>query len=191
MIAKQKTANDLLAEDVAESSETRTPTNKELDELTSLVQAMQLQGQEVDRLSEELSQANDKLRDTQRERIPNLFDQLGLSQIKLATGESVEVKRSFAAHISKKNWPAALRWLRKHGHEAIVKHDVTIKLKKGEEEAHRSLVAKLNDDGFSYADNEGVHPQTLKAFVKEQIEAGADLPMETFGVHPLRTTKVS
>lgn len=190
MPSTKNTANELLAQDLA-APETKTPTNKEMKELTTLVKLLQDQEKECDRLNEELGKASNKLRDVRMERIPNLFDQLGLSQIKLATGETVEVKRTFAAHISEKNWPAALKWLRKHGHEAIVKHDVTVKLKKGEEDQHRSLVAKLNDGGFSYADKEGIHPGTLKAFVTEQIESGEDLPMETFGVYPVRMTKVS
>lgn len=182
--------NDLMAEDVA-SSQSRTPTNEELQQLSTLVQSLQEQEQEVDRITEDLKKAKEKLQEVSMERIPNLFDQLGLSQIKLASGETVEVRRTFAAHISQKNWPAAVKWLRDNGHEAIVKHDVIVKLKKGEEEQHRSLIAQLNDDGFSYADKESVHPQTLKAFVTEQIESGADIPMDTFGVHPVRTTKVS
>jgi hypothetical protein len=176
----------MMAEDAA-----NTPTNQELSELADLVTLMLLQEKEVERLDDELKAAKKALLETSMEKIPNLFDQVGLSEIRLSNGQVVTVKRQFAAHISQKNWPAALQWLRQNGHEAIVKHDVTVKLKKGEENQHRSLVAQLNDGGYSYADRESVHPGTLKAFVTEQLESGADLPMDVFGVHPVRTTKVS
>jgi ferritin len=44
--------------------------------------------------------------------------------------------------------------------------------------------------GVSYKDKNFVHPQTLQAFVKEQIENGAEFPTELFKVYPLRSTKV-
>jgi len=190
MASEPQDVGAMMAEDM-ESAATKTPTNQEISELADLVTLMQLQEKEVTRLEDELKEAKKALMDTSMERIPNLFDQVGLSEIKLANGQTVSVKRQFAAHISQKNWPAALQWLRENGHEAIVKHDVTVKLKKGEDDQHRSLVAQLNDGGFSYADRESVHPGTLKAFVTEQLESGVDLPMDTFGVHPVRTTKVS
>lgn len=184
-----KDVSAMMAQDLAAQS--RTPSNQEMKELTDLVSLMQLQEKEVDALSTQLDQAKTRLMDITMERIPNLFDQLGLSEIKLSSGEAVSVKRSFAAHISQKNWDAAVKWLRDHGHEAIVKHDLNIKLKKGDEDQRRALIRQLDEQGLTYADKESVHPQTLKAFVTEQIESGADIPMDVFGVHPIRTTKVS
>jgi len=35
-----------------------------------------------------------------------------------------------------------------------------------------------------------VEPMTLKAFVKDQIQSGKDVPMETFGVYTSNRTTV-
>jgi hypothetical protein len=53
------------------------------------------------------------------------------------------------------------------------------------------LTAKLSDMGYMAVRAESVHPQTLKSFVKEQIEKGSPVPVDTFGVfiQPKVTTK--
>jgi hypothetical protein len=37
---------------------------------------------------------------------------------------------------------------------------------------------------MNYSDKEGVHAQTLKAFIKEQMAKGVDVPLELFGAYP-------
>ena len=38
---------------------------------------------------------------------------------------------------------------------------------------------------------EWVEPMTLKAFVREQVEKGADLPLETFNVYIGQKSKIT
>jgi len=40
----------------------------------------------------------------------------------------------------------------------------------------------LQSNGLDPEQKEAVHPSTLKAFVKEQIEKGSEIPSETFGI---------
>jgi hypothetical protein len=67
---------------------------------------------------------------------------------------------------------------------------VVIKLKKGEKELYDDLVSDLTLMGVDYGDKEYVHPMTLKAFVKEQMTNGSDIPQEAFGIFPIRITKL-
>ena len=122
--------------------------------------------------------------------IPDIFEELGVKEFSFTDGLKISVKREFAANISEVNKPAAFKWLGKNGHDAIIKHDVIIKLQKGEKEAYEELTNDLNLLGVAYDDKEYVHPQTLKAFVKEQMEAGTDIPQDSFGIFPVRIAKI-
>jgi hypothetical protein len=122
--------------------------------------------------------------------IPDLFDSLGLSELKLKTGEKVEIKRDFAATITAEKQAACFAWLKEHGHESIIKHDVVTTIKKGETAEYEKLIASLNQLGITYTDKSYVHPMTLKSFVKEQINSGTDFPQEQFSVFPVRKTKI-
>ena len=42
---------------------------------------------------------------------------------------------------------------------------------------------KLDHIGVDYENKKSVHPSTLKAFVREQIERGKILPLDLFGIH--------
>jgi hypothetical protein len=44
-------------------------------------------------------------------------------------------------------------------------------------------VQSLKQKGLDPAVKESVHPQTLNAFVKEQLTSGKDLPADLFGVY--------
>ena len=45
--------------------------------------------------------------------------------------------------------------------------------------------------GFDPALDQGVHAQTLKAFLKEQLSKGANIPLELFGARPVWTAKIT
>ncbi len=185
-------SNNLMEQMAADSSETATalPSVQSLDKLTDLVTQLQLREETVDRMTKELSEEKERLRKVSMEDIPNLFDELSLSIIKLKDGQTVEVRRAFAASITQANWPAAKAWLESNGHGALISHDLNVKLKKGEEEQHAVIVEALSEAGLTYKEKQNVHPQTLKAFAREQMESGSDIPQDVFGIFPVRTTKV-
>lgn len=183
--------NDLSSQMAADSqSSGGQPETGKLSELTTLVTQLQDADKAVEEASDILKRAQEIQRELSMNRIPDLFDEINLSQLKMKDGSVVEIKRDFAASISIERKPFCFDWLRKNNHEHIIKHDVTVKMKKGEESEAKALIKKLDDMGLTYIDKEHVHPMTLKAFVKEQIEKGTDLPQEQFGVFPIRKTKI-
>ena len=52
------------------------------------------------------------------------------------------------------------------------------------------LLTNLQDDGFTTSGKKWVEPMTLKAFVREQVENGNDLPLETFNVYIGQKTRI-
>jgi len=117
----------------------------------------------------------------QDQELPAAMANLGLSELRLETGEKVKVSTWYSASIPLENRDAAFDWLHANGHGDIVKHNVSVDFKKGEEESAAAAVKQLEDIGLTAKDETKVAPQTLKAFVREELEAGRELP-ETFKV---------
>lgn len=148
-------------------------------------------------LEDEILEAKDRvtsLEESHRElsmlKLPMLMTELGVSSFTLTTGESVAVRESIKASIPAKNWGAAREWLCDNGHEALIKNQVTVAFGRGERALADEFVARTEREGLSPVRKEGVHPQTLGAFVREQLEEGADIPMDLLGVFQLRQTTI-
>ena len=77
----------------------------------------------------------------------------------------------------------ALDWLRNNNHGDLIKNTVSIDYARGEDNAAEKMKQDLRTQGQSFTDKTGVHPQTLKAFVREQTESGKNLPLDLLGAH--------
>ena len=173
-----------------EATEKEVPRNEKLKELAVLIDKMQKHELEMQRLSKLLAAETEKYNKINNVMIPDLFEELGLKKISLSNGRTVEIKSSYVGSITEDRKPQCFEWLENKGYDAIIKHDVISKFKKGETTEHDNLVKVLIDLGVTFEDKKYVHPQTLKSFIKEQLESGADFPQELFGVVAIRKTIV-
>jgi hypothetical protein len=189
-------SNDLMdlfaadSKEVEKKKELELPENSKMKQLTAMVEEYRDLELKIAEAQVELAKLTEQFNTIGQVRIPDLFDELSLSKLKLTSGQYVEVKRKFSASITAENQAACFEWLQKNGHESIIKHKIDIDLKKGESEEQEKIVDLLEEIGVTYTDKNTVHPQTLLAFVKEQMESGSNFPQELFKVYPLRTTKI-
>jgi len=123
--------------------------------------------------------------------IPNLMQQAGVSLIKLKDGSAVEVKPFYAARIPLSKVDDAFTWLRENGHGDLIKNNVMLTFGRNQDNEAKSLVAELRDKGHNVKQAEKVEPMTLKAFVKEQIQGGKNVPADLFGVYVASKTKIT
>ena len=123
--------------------------------------------------------------------IPNLMQQAGVSLIKLKDGSSVEIKPFYAARIPSSKVEEAFEWLRTNGHGDLIKNNVMLTFGRNQDNEAKSLVAELRDKGHNVKQAEKVEPMTLKAFVKEQIQDGKNVPSDLFGVYVASKTKIT
>jgi len=127
----------------------------------------------------------DKKRDIEKisgEVIPTLLSEMGLSSLKLADGSAVEVKPYYAANISIKNREAAYNWLRENGLGDIIKNDVTVSFGRNEDNKAADYANLAQSQGYQPTQKLKVEPMTLKALVRERIEAGKEMPTEIFNI---------
>jgi hypothetical protein len=123
--------------------------------------------------------------------IPNLMQQAGIAMLKLADGSSVEVKPFYAARIPSSKIEEAFSWLRSNGFGDLIKNNVTLTFGRNEDSAAKNLVEDLRKKGHNVNQTEKVEPMTLKAFVKEQIQQGKNVPSDIFGVYVANKTKIT
>lgn len=179
----EKTKPSWLGDMEQDAAEVRAPSTDALTDLAELIQQQRdLEALIID-IDFALAKKRADLAMLSEVKIPEIFQRLGLSELKLSDGAKVEVKPFYAANISEEKKPAAFEWLRLNNFDDMIKHEVKVTYGKGEDEVSRQLTEYLQRIGANYIDKESVHPSTLKAFVRQRVESGDELPVETFGVH--------
>ena len=130
-------------------------------------------------------------RKVNEEDIPALMEEMGMDSITV-DGNKVALRRFVHARIPDDKKHEAFTWLRSIGEGYIIKNDVTVSFKSGEDNMANSVVEDLRSQyGLEPAQKEHVHPQTLKAWAKNRIESGQELDFDTFGVHVGTEAKIS
>lgn len=135
----------------------------------------------IDDLTLKLQVASEDLRQIVEIKMPEIMMEIGIEQIKLTTGEKCTMKPFYSASIDKENPFPAFQWLKDHGHDSLIKNKVEASFGKGEEKRVQELMETLAPLGF--INTKSVHASTLKAFVKEQVEAGTPPPEELFHLY--------
>ena len=115
------------------------------------------------------------------EEMPSMLAEIGMASFALDDGSTVEVKQTYGASILVEKRPEAYEWLRDNGYDDIIKNTVACQFGRGEDDQASAFAAFAQQQGYDPNQKTEVHPQTLRAFVKERCEAGEDFPMELFG----------
>ena len=147
------------------------------DEVKAEEQALKDKEKEIERISGDV--------------IPTLLSEMGLSSLKLADGSAVDVKPYYSANISIKNQEAAYNWLRSNGLGDIIKNNITVSFGRNEDNKAAEYANLARGQGFEPTQKLKVEPMTLKALVRERIEAGKNMPMDTFNVFVGNRTKIT
>jgi len=131
---------------------------------------------------EALKLLKDQLKQISTTDIPEALAECGLLEFKTRDGYKVSVNPFYSASIPKDKQDEAFKWLRDNGHGDLIKNTISVNFGRKEDAAAASFKARLTKEGTSYTDKVGVHPQTLRAFVREQVESGHNLPMDLLGI---------
>ena len=175
---------DEMAEDSAiESKKSLSTDNAGLKTIAELAEKIQSQEQQVADTEEKLKKQKEELRKLQNEELPMLMQEIGFKKFELEDGSSVNIKEIYAGSISQANKEKAFNWLRENKFDDIIKNTVTTAFGKGEDTAAKNFMDIAEQAGYTPVQKTEVHPQTLKAFIKERVEGGDEFPMELFGAY--------
>jgi len=114
--------------------------------------------------------------------IPTMMSEMGLSHLKLIDGSTVDVKPNYSANISVANREKAFQWLRENGLSDIIKNEISVSFGRNEDNKAADYAALAKERGYQPTQKLKVEPMTLKALVRERLEAGKSMPTEIFNV---------
>jgi hypothetical protein len=123
--------------------------------------------------------------------IPTMMTEMNISTLKLADGTAVEVKPIYGASISPERKEEAFNWLRINGLGDLIKNEVTVSFGRNEDNKAIAYANLAAERGYQPAQRLKVEPMTLKALVRERIEAGKDMPSDLFNVFAGNRTKIT
>jgi len=162
-----------------------------LKEVSDLCSDLASEQNEYEELEKMLKDKAKNIRKLSEEIIPARMAELGLESLTLKDGSQIKVKQKVQASIPIKFREDAFKWLRDNGHGDLIKNQVSATFGKGEDVTATEFVDKIQELGYTPQQKLWVEPMTLKAFVREQINGGKEIPMEKFGVFVGAETKIS
>lgn len=126
--------------------------------------------------------------------LPELLDSMGIMNLTLKDGSTVEVQRFYSPHISEERQAAAHQWMDDNGFGSLIKKVALVAIDRGDEHALNDLKTWLQKNKYDFAINEAVNANTLKSFVKGQLESteeGAPKPpLDLFGIFVARKAMI-
>lgn len=154
----------------------------------------------VETTETELSSLKEQRLELMRKGIPDLFESIGIDKIGVPSASvDVVVAPYYHANIAS-DWPeerrtAAFEWLEREGHGDIVKATLQVVFRRDElplarelEELIRTAWGSANSHPPQIEMN--VSWNTLTSLVREQAEAGEEIPLETLGATIGRQAKI-
>ena len=133
----------------------------------------------------------EKARELSQVVIPKMMQEMNITKLKLKDGAQIEVTNFYSAKISPEKQDEAFNWLRSNGLGDIIKNDITVTFSRGEDNKAQQYAVLARGQGFEPVQKIGVHPQTLKAVVRERLEAGQEMPSDLFKTYAGNSTKIT
>ena len=112
--------------------------------------------------------------------LPEALNEAGMSSFVMDDGSSIALKKFYSASIPKARESECFEYLRERGLDDIIKNQYQVNFGRGEDELAKQLTEALNREGFPFSHKMGVHPKTLEATMREQIEQGREFDISLF-----------
>ena len=166
---------------------------KKTDNIQSLadqVERLEAMQQQLEIQEEAIKEKKKQIQHISGEVIPTMMSEMGLAELKLHDGSHLKVSTSYKAHISEANKEMAYNWLRENGLGDIIKNEISVSFGRNEDNKAADYAELAKSNGFQPTQKMKVEPMTLKALVRERIEAGKEMPTEIFGVYSENKTTI-
>ena len=154
-----------------------------VNKLADKIREMQAVQKAIELDEEQIKQKKKHLEYISGEVIPTMLSEMGLSFLKLQDGSSVEVKTNYSATITQANKEEAFNWLRENGLGDIIKNEISVSFGRNEDNKAADYANLAKGQGLEPTQKLKVEPMTLKALVRERMEAGKEMPTELFNIY--------
>lgn len=158
----------------------------DMQRLNTLVHEQLLAEEEVAKAENALATAKKKLARLNEYVIPDVMEEMGISEYKTNDGLTIKLKQAIRASIAEVNRADAFGWMTDHDHEAMIKTSIVIEkpalLDDFENADELKEALQLVMDSLPSTENKSIHSSTLSAFVRDKLEDGEEIPLDTFSV---------
>ena len=154
-----------------------------INKLADKIKELQAQQEQLQIQEDAVKQKKKDIEYLSGEVIPTMLSEMGLSFLKLQDGSSVEVKTNYSATITQANKEAAFNWLRENGLSDIIKNEISVSFGRNEDNKAADYAELAKGQGLEPVQKLKVEPMTLKALVRERMEAGKEMPTELFNIY--------
>ena len=161
-----------------------------LSEITGLVVELRKKQEDLKKLEDAAASLKAEIGRLSGDVIPELCESANVSEFVLADGTKVMIKRRFFGKVSEHNMDAAQEYLESSGNGALVKRQIAVDLGRCSLAESGRVHDALARIGVAGEEKRSIHPSTLSKFLTEQMESGADIPQEVFGVFRKVETKI-
>ena len=158
--------------------------------LADQVERLEAMQKQLEIQEEAIKEEKKQIQHISGEVIPTMMSEMGLAELKLHDGSHLKDSTSYKAHISEANKEAAYNWLRENGLGDIIKNEISVSFGRNEDNKAADYAELAKGPGFQPTQKMKVEPMTLKALVRERIEAGKEMPTEIFGVFSENKTTI-
>ena len=161
------------------------------ESLSSKVIELKSLEDEIANAEKSVSKLKEQAKQLSQFEIPEMMEKMHITKLKLKDGESVEIKKIYGASIPQEHQEAAFTWLRNNDLGDIIKNDITVTFGRGEDNKAAEYATLAQGQGYEPVQKIGVHPQTLKAVVRERLESGREMPSDLFKTYAGNSTKIT
>jgi hypothetical protein len=139
-----------------------------------------------------LKEAKANLAKIQNELLPEAMLNAGVTEFADENGFKVSVKTDVKAGITSANQEWCFNWLRKSGNGDIIRNEFKISYGVGEEDRAKELVDELKNQGQDFNQKQYVHPRTLPAFCRAELEDNqhSEEWENKFGIYRYKVAKI-
>ena len=154
-----------------------------INKLADKIKELQAHQQQLQIQEDAVKQKKKDIEYLSGEVIPTMLSEMGLSFLKLQDGSSVEVKTNYSATITQAKKAEAFNWLRENGLGDIIKNEISVSFGRNEDNKAADYAELAKSQGLDPMQKLKVEPMTLKALVRERLDAGKEMPTEFFNIY--------
>ena len=154
-----------------------------INKLADKIKELQAQQAQLQIQEDAVKQKKKDIEYLSGEVIPTMLSEMGLSYLKLQDGSSVEVKTNYSASITQAKKIEAFNWLRENGLGDLIKNEISVSFGRNEDNKAADYANLAKSQGLDPMQKLKVEPMTLKALVRERMEAGKEMPTELFNIY--------
>lgn len=137
--------------------------------IQELVNDLKEKSMRIEQLEHEVSLLKASKKELEEVTIPSVMMEQGVQELRLMSGDEIEVKPFYYARLPKDNPESFFSWLRQNGFGALIKEQVSIQ---PTPEQMLVVLEFLKELQIHYESGSTIHWKTLEAWFKECVEGG-------------------